>query len=39
MASVISHSGQIIATGTDTGILRLWNTAMSRAVQSQIKNV
>ncbi|KAI2863432.1 hypothetical protein CBS63078_2983 [Aspergillus niger] len=37
LASAISHDGQMIATGSDTGILRLWNTAMSMKVQSQIK--
>ncbi|PYH74198.1 WD40 repeat domain-containing protein [Aspergillus vadensis CBS 113365] len=37
VASAISHGGQIIATGSDTGIMRLWNMAMSRAVPSQNK--
>ncbi|GKZ55191.1 hypothetical protein AnigIFM49718_011551 [Aspergillus niger] len=37
LASAISHDGQIVATGSDTGILRLWNPALNLTVQSQIK--
>ncbi|EHA26671.1 hypothetical protein ASPNIDRAFT_205842 [Aspergillus niger ATCC 1015] len=32
-----SPDGQIVATGSDTGILRLWNPALNLTVQSQIK--
>ncbi|GKZ22145.1 hypothetical protein AbraIFM66951_006996 [Aspergillus brasiliensis] len=37
VASAISHAGRVIATGSDTGILRLWNTALNMTLQFQIK--
>ncbi|KAJ5505831.1 NACHT nucleoside triphosphatase [Penicillium expansum] len=34
---VISHNGQIVATGSDNGILRLWTLNVNRTVPTQIQ--